>query len=262
MEINLNLYTAIHLSNGNILLRLKKDINETSYHLEIIDVSFYKACEKNIGKIHIYQPTNLTKQLLEIIIDETIKMKTVDNLYHKIDWIQANITSVELNNVNLEFIKKIKSNINTYTNDIKRKVEFYIKNNKPKIKITTLVYLFIKMIAELSGHNYGFGEEFFLLKLINQYFPDMKWDYHQIYILETNNDLAMCSEKGQRYYDLVQRLCIGDKKAFEGNEIEFFPSSFERNKMSISNEIFSCIEDDIYDDGINSKNYDATDGTY
>lgn len=33
MNINNNLYKIIHLSNGNILLKLKKDFDETPYNL-------------------------------------------------------------------------------------------------------------------------------------------------------------------------------------------------------------------------------------
>jgi len=69
----------------------------------------------------------------------------------------------------------------------------------------------------------------------------------------------MCKEEGGRYYGLVQRLAQGDKKAFNGNEIDFFPSSFERNRQSISGEIFTHIQDDIYDDGYNWKDYDPCD---
>ena len=53
MEINLDLYNAIHLPNGDILLKLKKDIDKTQYNLVLTNISFYKACEKNIGKINI-----------------------------------------------------------------------------------------------------------------------------------------------------------------------------------------------------------------
>ena len=63
MEINLDLYNIIHLQNGNILLELKKSI-ETEYNLILTDTSFYSACEKNIGKINIYEPTTLTPILL------------------------------------------------------------------------------------------------------------------------------------------------------------------------------------------------------
>ena len=68
MEINLNLYRVIYLANGNILLKMKKDIDETPYNLVLNDISFYIACRKNIGKNNIYEPTNLTNQLLKIII--------------------------------------------------------------------------------------------------------------------------------------------------------------------------------------------------
>lgn len=262
MEINQNLYKIVHLPNGNILLKLRKDVDETPYHLVLADVSFYVACQKNIGKINIYEPTNLTKQLLKIMIDETTNINSYDNFCEKVKWILENISTTEINKENVEHINKFKSNIISLSNDIKKKLENYCKNNKTKIKNSTWTYLFVKLIAELSGHNYSFGEEFFLMKLLNQYFAEMKWDYKQIYIFETNDDIDMCSEKGQRYYCLVQRLCQGDKKAFDGKEIEFFPSSFERNKMSISEEIFTCIQDDIYDDGINWKDYDQTDGNY
>jgi hypothetical protein len=262
MKIDPYAYKVIHLSNGNILLRLKKDIDNRPYNLVITDISFYKACKNNMEKIHMYQPTNLTKQLLKIIIDETMDITTIDNLYEKINWIQENLTSHELDLNKFSLIKKMKCDlVNIYIN-IKINIEFYNKNNELKLQTSTLVYVFIKFIAELSGHNYGFGEEFFLLKLIHQYFPDIIFDYSQIYNLETKNDLDMCKEKGSHYYNLVISLCQGDKKAFLGNEIEFFPSSFERNKMSISEEIFSCIEDDIYDDGINYKNYEPTDPNY
>jgi hypothetical protein len=66
----------------------------------------------------------------------------------------------------------------------------------------------------------------------------------------------MCIEQGERYYNLVQKLIKGDKKAFDGKEIEFFPSSFEKNKKYISDEIFRYIQNDIYNDGINWKDYD------
>ena len=262
MDINLNLYNILQLPNGNILLKLRKDIDETSYHLVLTDVSFYIACQKNIGKINIYEPSSLTKQLLKIIIDETIEIKSCDNLFDKLKWIKENISTIKLDNENGKYINNMKLKIISYTNDIKKKLEYYYKNNKTEIKNSTWTYIFVKIIVELSGHNYGFGEEFFLLKLLNQYFAEIKWDYNQIYIFETDDDIDMCAEMGQRYYSLVQRLCQGDKKVFDGKEIEFFPSSFEKNKMSISDEIFNCIQNDIYDDGINWKDYDPGDGNY
>jgi hypothetical protein len=109
----------------------------------------------------------------------------------------------------------------------------------------------------LKRHYTSFGEEFFLLKLLHQYFPDIKWDYEQIYIFETRNDIdTECSEQGGRFHELVTRLCKGDKTAFDGKEIEFFPNSFERNKMNISQEIFSCIQHNLDNDGVNWKDYE------
>lgn len=36
----------INLPNGNILLKLKKDIDNTLYNLILTNVSFYKVCKK------------------------------------------------------------------------------------------------------------------------------------------------------------------------------------------------------------------------
>lgn len=249
MEINLDLYNIIHLRNGNILLKLKKDIDSTPYNLVLTDASFYRACKRNIGKINIYEPTNLTKQLLKIIVDEATKMKTIANFIDKLRWIKENISPSESTD-------KIKSDLESYTNIIVDKVDSYVRNVKTKIKNSTLVYLFVSIISNMSENYLTFGQEFFLLKLLNQYFPDIKWDYKQIYMIETRDDIDMCKEEGGRYYGLVQRLAQGDKKAFNGNEIDFFPSSFERNRQSISGEIFTHIQDDIYDDGYNWKDYD------
>jgi len=88
MSINLDLYNIINLPNGNILLKLKKEIDKTQYNLVLTDISFYKACTKNIGKINIYEPTNLTFLLLKTIIDEAEKIKSQDDLFVKINWIQ------------------------------------------------------------------------------------------------------------------------------------------------------------------------------
>ena len=245
MEININLYNIIHLRNGNILLELKKAI-ENEYNLDLTDTSFYRACEKNIGKINIYEPTSLTPKLLKIIMDEGIKMESWDKLLEKINWIQENMSATELG-------ERYKSYIDFYMEEIEVRIGYF----KSEIKSTTLAYLFTKLIAQISGHYTIFGEEFFLLKLINQYFPDMKLDYEQIYIFETRNDIDNeCSEQGGRFHELVSRLCRDDKTAFDGNEIEFFPSSFERNKMNISQEIFSCIQHNLDNDGINWKDYD------
>jgi len=252
MEINLELYKVIPLPNGNILLKLKKDIDSTPYNLVLTDASFYKACKRNIAKINIYEPTNLTKQLLKIIVDETTKMKSVANLIDKIRWIKENMSPSESTD-------KLKSDLESYTNIMVDKVDSYVRNIKKKIKNSTLIYLFASIIANVSGNYLSFGQEFFLLKLLNQYFPDMKLDYKQIYMIETRDDIdIMCEEKGGRYYELVQRLCAGDKKAFNGNEIDFFPSPFEISKQRISGEIFPHIQDDIYDDGDNWEDYDPT----
>jgi len=249
MEINFNLYNIIHLQNGNILLELKKAI-ETEYNLVLTDTSFYSACEKNIGKINIFEPTSLTPKLLRIIIDECSKIESWNELLEKINWIQENISATELG-------ERYNSYIDFYMEEIEVRIDYFMKNNESKIKSTTLAYLFTKLIAQISGHYTSFGEEFFLLKLINQYFPDIRWDYEQIYIFETRNDIdTECSEHGGKFHELVTRLCKGDKTAFDGKEIEFFLSSFEKNKMNISQEIFSCIEDDLDNDGINWKDYD------
>lgn len=245
MEINLDLYNIIHLRNGNILLELKKAI-ETEYNLVLTDTSFYKACEKSIGKINIYEPTTLTPKLLKIIIDEGTKIQSLDELLEKIGWIQENMSASKLG-------ERYKSYIDFYMEEIKVRIDYF----KSKIKSTTLAYLFTKLIAQISGHYTSFGEEFFLLKLLNQYFPDIEWDYEQIYIFETRDDIDIeCSEQGGRFHELVTRLCKGDKTAFDGNEIKFFPSSFERNKMNISQEIFSCIQHNLDNDSVNWKKYD------
>ena len=153
MNINLNLYKIIHLSNGNILLKLKKDIDDTLYKLVLTDISFYKACTKNIGKINIYEPTNLTHQLLKIIVDEAEKIKSQDDYFDKIKLIQENISiiksSIEPNEEN-----KFKSTIQYYTKEIKKKLDHYIKDTKTKIKKKTWIYLFVKIIAQMSGALY------------------------------------------------------------------------------------------------------------
>jgi hypothetical protein len=268
MNINLDLYKIIHLPNGNILLKLKKDIDDTLYKLVLTDISFYKACTKNIGKINIYEPTNLTHQLLKIIVDEAEKIKSQDDFFDKIKWIQENISiiksSIEPNEDKEEHINKFKTNILEYNKQIKNKIEHFIKENKINnkksvIKKQTWIYLFVKIITGLSNHYLCFGEEFFLVKLLYKYFPEIKFDYEQIYIIETYNDIDMCIEQGERYFNLVNSLIKGDKKAFNGKEIEFFPSSYEKNKMSISEEIFYHIQYDIYNDGINWKDYDPID---
>lgn len=256
MEINLDLYNIIHLRNGNILLELKKAI-EAEYNLVLTDISFYCACQKNIGKINIYEPTTLTPKLLKIIMDECAKMESWDEFQEKINWIQENISATELTKTNKEFVGRYKSYIDFYMEEIEERFDYFQKNGESKLKSTTLAYLFTKIIAQISGHYTIFGEEFFLLKLFDEYFPDIEWDYEQIYVFETRNDIDNeCSEQGERFHDLVRRLCRGDKTAFDGNEIEFFPSSFERNKMNISREIFSYIECDLDNDGNNWKDYE------
>jgi hypothetical protein len=59
MEINFD------LQNGNILLELKKAI-EKEYYLVLTDTSFFRACEKSIGKITPTEKKNETKQNLFI----------------------------------------------------------------------------------------------------------------------------------------------------------------------------------------------------
>jgi hypothetical protein len=252
MNINLNLYNIINLQNGNILLKLKKDIDNTPYNLILTDISFYKACKKNIGIINIYEPTNLTPMLLKIIIDESEKIKSQNDLFTKIKYIQESISTKE----NIEHIQNI-------TNEIKKKLEHYLKDTKIKIKKQTWIYLFVKIIAQISEHYIKiFFEEFFLLKLLYQYYPKIKFDYEQIYMIETYSDIDMCKENGGRYYSLVKMLIKGYKKAFDGKEIKFFPSSYEEQQMNTSEEIFSHIKYDLYDDGINWKDYDPTDVEY
>jgi hypothetical protein len=263
MNINLDLYNIVNLPNGNILLKLKKDIDYTSYKLVLTDISFYKACTKNIGKINIYEPTNLTHQLLKIIVDEAEKIKSQDDYFDKIKWIQENVLITEPNKINEEYINKFKSYIQNYTNDIKKKLEHYLKDRKTKIKKQTWIYLFVKIIAQMSEHYIErFFEEFFLLKLINQYYPKIKFDYEQIYMIETYNDIDMCKENGGRYYSLVQLLIKGDKNTFNGKEIKFFPSSYEKQQMNTSEEIFSHIKYNLYDDGVNWKDYEITNIDY
>lgn len=255
MSINLDLYNIINLPNGNILLKLKKEIDNIQYNLVLTDISFYKACTKNIGKINIYEPTNLTPQLLKIIVDEAEKIKSQDDYYDKIKWLEENIKSTEPNEEN-----KFKSTIQYYTKEIKKKLDHYIKDTKIKIKKQTWIYLFVKIVAQIS-ENYTkiYFEEFFLLKLLNQYYPKIKFDYEQIYMIETYSDIDMCKENSGRYYSLVQMLIKGDKKAFNGKEIKFFPSSYEEQQMNTSSEIFSHIKYDLYDDGVNWKDYDPSD---
>ena len=239
MEINFDLYKMILLPNGNILLKLKNDVDNTPYNLVLSDSSFYKACNKNIGKINIYEPSNLTPQLVKMLMNETSEIKSMQNYLTSIKWLQDNVP------------EELKSNMMEQSNEIKNKIDYYVKNNNIKLKSSTLRYLYIKIIGILSGHYSRFGEEFFLLKLLNKYYPDIKWDYKQIFLIETGNDIEMCQENGDRYYSLITSLINGEKKAFNGMEIEFFEDTYEVNKRNFSDEIFQHIKYDL----CNAKNY-------
>jgi hypothetical protein len=243
MEINYDLYKIIHLPNGNILLKLKNDVDNTPYNLDLSNSSFYKACNKNIGKINIYEPSNLTHQLINFLMNKTNKIKSIKNYLTSIKWLQDNIPA------------ELKPSMIEQNNEIKIKIDSYAKNNKNKLKSSTLRYLYIKLVSILSGHYSSFGEEFFLLKLLYKYYSSIKWDYKQIYLIETGNDIEMCEEKGDRYYSLVKSLINGDKKAFDGMEIEFFEDTYEVNKHDFSDEIYSYIKNNLYDSK-NYKNYD------
>jgi len=233
MEINFDLYKMISLPNGNILLKLKNDVDNTPYNLDLSDSSFYKACNKNIGKNNIYEPSNLTPQLVKMLMNKTSKIKSVKNYLTSIKWLQDNVP------------EELKSRMIEQSNEIKNKIDYYVKNIKIKLKSSTLRYLYIKIICILSGHYCGFGEEFFLLKLLNKYYPDIRWDYKQIYLIETNDDMRMCDDNGSRYSSLVNSLISGDKKAFNGMEIEFFEDTYEVNKHNFSDEIFQQIKYDL-----------------
>jgi len=240
MEINLDLYKIICLSNGNILLKLKNDIDNTPYNLDLSDSSFYKACNKNIGKINIYEPSNLTNVLINMLMNKTSKIKSLKDYLMSIKWLQDNVP------------KELKNNMIEKSNEIQDKIDYYVTNIKIKLKSSTLRYLYIKIILILSGHYSSFGEEFFLLKLLNIYYPNVKWDYKQIYLIETNDDMRMCDDKGSRYCSLVNMLINGDKKAFCGKEIDFFEDFYEINKYDVSNEIFQYIKYDLGE----AKNYE------
>lgn len=239
MKINFDLYKIIHLPNGNILLKLKNEVDNTPYNLVLNDSSFYKSCNKNIGKINLYEPSNLTSELIKILMNKTNKIKSMKNYLTSIKWLEDNVPT------------ELKSNMMEQSNDIKNKIDNYVKNNKTKLKSSTLRYLYIKIIGILSGHYSSFGEEFFLLKLLYKYYQNIKWDYKQIYLIETNNDIEMCQEKGDRYYSLIKSLINGDKKAFDGMEIDFFENTYEVTKHDFSDEIFQHIKYDLY----NAKNY-------
>ena len=223
-------------------------------NLVLSDISFYKVCNKNIGKINIYEPSNLTHQLLQIIVDEAKQISSQDDYYNKLKWLEKNISNKKENEEN-----EIKFIIQYYTKEIKKKLDHYNKSTKTKIKKQTWIYLFVKIIAQISdNYTKTYFEEFFLLKLLYQYCPEIEFDYEQIYMIETCSDIDMCKENGGRYYNLVQMLINGDKKAFNGKEINFFPSSYEEQQMNTSEEIFSHIKYNLYDDGINWKDYEPT----
>jgi hypothetical protein len=242
MEINFDLYKIIHLPNGNILLKLKNEVDNTPYNLVLYDSSFYKACNKNICKINLYEPSNLTHELIKILMNKTNKIKSMKNYLTSIKWLEDNVPA------------ELKPSMIEQNNEIKIKIDIYAKNNK--IKSATLRYFYIKLVSILSGHYSSFGEEFFLLKLLYKYYPSIKWDYKQIYLIETINDIEMCQENGDRYYSLVKRLINGDKKAFDGMEIEFFEDTYEINKYNFSDEIFQQIKYDL-GQAKNYKNYDT-----
>jgi hypothetical protein len=239
MEINFDLYKIIHLPNGNILLKLKNEVDNTPYNLDLSDSSFYKACNKNICKINLYEPSNLTHELIKILMNKTNKIKSMKNYLTSIKWLEDNVPT------------ELKSCMMEQSNEIKNKIDNYVKNNKTKLKSSTLRYLYIKIIGILSRHYSNFGEEFFLLKLLYKYYPNIKWDYKQIYLIETNNDIEMCQENGDRYYSLIKSLISGDKKAFDGMEIDFFENTYEVTKHNFSDEIFQHIKYDL----CNAKNY-------
>lgn len=164
MEINLELYKVIPLPNGNIFLKLKKDIDSTPYNLVLTDASFYKACKRNIAKINIYEPTNLTKQLLKIIVDEATKMKTIANLIDKIRWIKENMSPSESTD-------ELKSDFESYTNIMVDKVNSYVRNIKKKNQKFN-IGIFIREYNRQSVRNFfEFWTRIFLAKITQPIFP-------------------------------------------------------------------------------------------
>ena len=53
---------------------------------------------------------------MKIIIDETTKMKSMDNLIERVRWIQQNLTTTEFTQENVDYVNKLKYNIDSYLN--------------------------------------------------------------------------------------------------------------------------------------------------
>ena len=81
--------------------------------------------------------------------------------------------------------------------------------------------MFIGCYGHISGQYKYYSGVFFLLKMLKQYYPESKWNYKEIFLIKTENNLTECNQEGESFYKLIQRLVNGDETVFNGKEIRF-----------------------------------------
>lgn len=249
MDIDINLYNITRLDNGIIILKPKKIIDNTKYNLEITSLDFYEACKKNASKINIYEPTNLTNQIVEILYENVKKIKTYEELFMNLEKLKLAL--------NLEIDNKFKKPDGTNKKEqiefciynLKNKINNYLKENNLKadtINKLTWGFLFVQTILNFGSLNFEESEIFFLLKLFHKYYPRIKWNYREIVLIEFYSDFDLIKECGEKFNQIIIELVKGNKNVFNGTEINFFMSKLECDKQKLPQEYFPEIQNYLY----------------
>jgi hypothetical protein len=226
----------------NPIISLKQNFTYYNKYLvksykNILLSSFINDIVYNININCIYSPTKKTKEIIETLYNTSIGINTFNELTNILQWIgynlildnQIDILDNSINILDIYDVNKIKYDmyreyIINYLKNIKREIKTYTEKLNLKvdeIEKSTYRFMFIGCYGYISGQYKYYSGVFFLLKMLKQYYPESKWNYKEIFLIKTENNLKECNQEGKSFYKLIQRLVNGDETVFNGKEIRF-----------------------------------------
>lgn len=207
----------------NPIMSLKQNFTYYNKYLinsfkKINTLSFIVDCAYNFKIRHIDEPNQKTKEIMKTLYDASYGVSTLDDLKNILKWISYNLIDDKPNNVLNFSFDKYKNNILDFLigveNDIrisKQRSNFEINDS------STFRFLFIECFGCITGQFLIWDGLFYLLKMIKKFYPESKWNYKEIFILRTCDNLNNLKEDGESFHKLILRLINNDETVF--NEI-------------------------------------------
>ena len=202
----------------NPIISLKQNFTYYNKYLvksykNILSSSFINDIVYNINIDCIYSPTKKTKEIIETLYNTSIGINSFNELTNILQWIgynlildnQIDILDNSINILDIYDVNKIKYDmyreyIINYLKNIKREIKTYTEKLNLKvdeIEKSTYRFMFIGCYGHISGQYKYYSGVFFLLKMLKQYYPESKWNYKEIFLIKTENNLTECNQEGE-----------------------------------------------------------------